>query len=95
MWGQMLICHHECLALLLYLVEGHKFLFAAKTFHVPIMNLKMKCKMLGKCAPMSYVLIKCRPHGGKNSKMKLVDGFLVEPQNQGRAGTSWEPSHEW
>jgi hypothetical protein len=24
-----------------------------------------------------------------------VDGFLVEPQNQGRAGTSWEPSHEW
>jgi hypothetical protein len=27
------------------------------------------------------------PHGGKNSKMKSVDGFLVEPQNQGRAGT--------
>jgi hypothetical protein len=24
-----------------------------------------------------------------------VDGFLVEPQNQGRAGTKWEPSHEW
>jgi hypothetical protein len=24
-----------------------------------------------------------------------VDGFLVEPQNQGRAETSWEPSHEW
>jgi hypothetical protein len=23
-----------------------------------------------------------------------VDGFLVEPQNQGRAGTMWEPSHE-
>jgi hypothetical protein len=23
-----------------------------------------------------------------------VDGFLVEPQNQGRAGTTWEPSHE-
>jgi hypothetical protein len=20
---------------------------------------------------------------------------LVEPQNQGRAGTTWEPSHEW
>jgi hypothetical protein len=34
-------------------------------------------------------------HGGKNNKMKSVDGFLVEPQNQGRAGTSWEPSHEW
>jgi hypothetical protein len=39
--------------------------------------------------------VKCGPHGGKNSKMKLVDGFLVEPQNQGRAATSWEPSHEW
>jgi hypothetical protein len=39
--------------------------------------------------------VKCGPHGGKNNKMKLVDSFLVEPQNQGRAGTSWEPSHEW
>jgi hypothetical protein len=26
---------------------------------------------------------------------KVMDGFLVEPQNQGRAGTTWEPSHEW
>jgi hypothetical protein len=24
-----------------------------------------------------------------------MDGFLVEPQNQGRAETTWEPSHEW
>jgi hypothetical protein len=39
--------------------------------------------------------VKCRPHGGKNSKMKSVDSFLVEPQNQGRAGILWEPSHEW
>jgi hypothetical protein len=39
--------------------------------------------------------VKCGPHGCKKSKMKLVDGFLVEPQNQGRAGASWEPSHEW
>jgi hypothetical protein len=39
--------------------------------------------------------VKCESHGGKNSKMKSVDGFLVEPQNQGRAETSWEPSHEW
>jgi hypothetical protein len=39
--------------------------------------------------------VKCGPYGGKNSKMKSVDSFLVEPQNQGRAGTSWEPSHEW
>jgi hypothetical protein len=37
-WGQRLICHHECLALLLYLVEGHKFPFVAKTFHVSNMN---------------------------------------------------------
>jgi hypothetical protein len=27
--------------------------------------------------------------------MKLVDGFLVEPQNQGQAGTLWVSSHEW
>jgi hypothetical protein len=33
--------------------------------------------------------VKCGPHG------EVVDGFLVEPQNQGRAGTTWEPSHEW
>jgi hypothetical protein len=26
---------------------------------------------------------------------EVVDGFLVEPQNQDRAGTTWEPSHEW
>jgi hypothetical protein len=23
---------------------------------------------------------------------EVIDGFLVEPQNQGRAGTTWEPS---
>jgi hypothetical protein len=27
--------------------------------------------------------VECGPHGGKNAKMKSVDGFLVEPQNQG------------
>jgi hypothetical protein len=42
---------------MLYLVEGHNFLFVAKTFHVPNMNLKMKYKLLGKYAPMSNVLI--------------------------------------
>jgi hypothetical protein len=26
---------------------------------------------------------------------EVMDGFLVEPQNQGRAGTTWESSHEW
>jgi hypothetical protein len=26
---------------------------------------------------------------------ELMDDFLVEPQNQARARTSWEPSHEW
>jgi hypothetical protein len=26
---------------------------------------------------------------------KVVYGFFVEPQNQGRAGTTWRPSHEW
>jgi hypothetical protein len=24
-----------------------------------------------------------------------MDDFLVEPQNQDRDGTTWEPSHEW
>jgi hypothetical protein len=27
--------------------------------------------------------VKCEPHGGNNNKMKSVDGFLVDPQNQG------------
>jgi hypothetical protein len=26
---------------------------------------------------------------------EVMDGFLVEPQYQGRAGTTWEPSHDW
>jgi hypothetical protein len=39
--------------------------------------------------------VKCRPHGGKNNKLKSVDSFLVEPQNKRRAGTSWETIHEW
>jgi hypothetical protein len=39
--------------------------------------------------------VKCGPHGGMNSKMKSWTVSLVEPQNQGRAGTTWEPSHEW
>jgi hypothetical protein len=27
-------------------------------------------------------------------QVEVVDGFLVEPENQGRAGTTWVPSHE-
>jgi hypothetical protein len=50
-WGQRLICHHECLTPLLYLVEEHNFLFVAKTFHVPFISLKMKWKMLGNVLP--------------------------------------------
>jgi hypothetical protein len=26
---------------------------------------------------------------------EVVDGFLVEPRNQGRARTTWEPSYDW
>jgi hypothetical protein len=26
---------------------------------------------------------------------EVMDGFLVDPENQGQAGTTWEPSHEW
>jgi hypothetical protein len=41
--------------------------------------------------------VKCGPHGGKNNKIKSMDGFLVEPQNQGRAGISWSQvmSGDW
>jgi hypothetical protein len=53
-----------------------------------------KTSRLGSRDPVAS-RVKCGPHGGKNSKMKLVDGFLVEPQNQGRVRTSWEPSREW
>jgi hypothetical protein len=49
---------------------------------------------LGSRDPMAS-RVKCGPHGGNKSKLKSVDGFLVEPQNQGRAGTLWEPNHEW
>jgi hypothetical protein len=28
-------------------------------------------------------------------QVEVVDGFLVEPQNQAQAGTTWVPSHEW
>jgi hypothetical protein len=38
--------------------------------------------------------VMCGPHGGKNNKIKS-NGFLVKAQNQGRAGTTWELSHEW
>jgi hypothetical protein len=53
-----------------------------------------KTSRLGSRDPLASG-VKCEPHGGKNNKMKSADGFLVEPQNQCRAGTSWEPSHEW
>jgi hypothetical protein len=26
---------------------------------------------------------------------KVMYSFLVEPQNQGRVGMTWRPSHEW
>jgi hypothetical protein len=53
-----------------------------------------KTSRLGSRDPLAS-RVKCELHGGKNNKMKSADGFLVEPQNQCRAGTSWEPSHEW
>jgi hypothetical protein len=31
----------------------------------------------------------------KERQDEVMDGFLVEPQNQGRSGITWEPSHEW
>jgi hypothetical protein len=26
---------------------------------------------------------------------EVMNNFFIESQNQGRPGTSWEPSHEW
>jgi hypothetical protein len=53
-----------------------------------------KTSRLGSRGPVASG-VKYGRHGGKNNNMKSMDGFLVEPQNQGRAETSWEPSHEW
>jgi hypothetical protein len=39
--------------------------------------------------------VKCGPHGGKNSGMKSWTVSWLSLKNQGRAGTTWEPSHEW
>jgi hypothetical protein len=40
--------------------------------------------------------VKCGPHAWWQVRQdEVVDSFLVVPHNQGRAGTSWEPSHEW
>jgi hypothetical protein len=36
-----------------------------------------------------------RPAWWQEWQDEVMDGFLVKPQNQGRAGTTWEPSHEW
>jgi hypothetical protein len=38
--------------------------------------------------------VKCRAAWWHEQQDEVVDGFLVELQNQGRAGTTWEPSHE-
>jgi hypothetical protein len=35
------------------------------------------------------------PAWWQEQRDEVVDGFLVKPQNQGRDGTTWEPSHEW
>jgi hypothetical protein len=38
--------------------------------------------------------VKCGPHGGKNNGTKLWTVSWLS-LNQGRAGTTWEPCHEW
>jgi hypothetical protein len=52
-----LICHHECLARMLYLVDGHKFLFVARTFHVPIWIWKWNVNILENVLPCHMCLI--------------------------------------
>jgi hypothetical protein len=32
---------------------------------------------------------------GNEQQDEGMDGFLVQPQNQGRPRTTWEASHEW
>jgi hypothetical protein len=39
--------------------------------------------------------VKCGPHGAMNTKIKSWTVSWLSQQNQGRAGTTWEPSHEW
>jgi hypothetical protein len=39
--------------------------------------------------------VKCGAAWWHEQQDEVVDGFLVEPQNQGRVGTTWKPSHEW
>jgi hypothetical protein len=38
--------------------------------------------------------VKCGPWWHEQQD-EVMNGFLVEPQNHGRAGTTWEPSHVW
>jgi hypothetical protein len=39
--------------------------------------------------------VKCRAAWWQEQQDEVMDGFLVEPPNQGRVGTMWELSHEW
>jgi hypothetical protein len=39
--------------------------------------------------------VKCGAAWWKEWRDEVGDGFLVEPQNQGRAGNTWESSHDW
>jgi hypothetical protein len=39
--------------------------------------------------------VKCGAVWWQEQQDEIKDDFLVGPQNQGQAGTSWEPSHEW
>jgi hypothetical protein len=39
--------------------------------------------------------VKCGPHGGMNNNMKSWTVSWLSHKTKGRAGTSWEPSHEW
>jgi hypothetical protein len=38
--------------------------------------------------------VKCEPWWHELQD-EVMDNFLVEPENQGRAGTTWKPNHEW
>jgi hypothetical protein len=54
-----------------------------------------KTSRLGSRDPVASRVM-CEPHGGKNSKMKSVDGFLVEPELRGSQVMSgdWRRLHQ-
>jgi hypothetical protein len=78
-WSQRLICHHECLALLLYLVEGHQFPFVAfyDSCHVTSRNgCHLRCHA---CKPSHLRYHACTPcHQSKRGKPRQIRAWHMD-----------------